>query len=300
MRAERIRFLSLLALTALFAAVPACVSGQAPNHQDLLKLIPAPLPAGVALQGSPSFFEPDNLYQYMDGGADIFLLYGVRTLMHLDMRAKAVDITVDVFDMGTPDTAFGMYAAERSADSHYFAIGAEGYRFQGVVNFLQDRYYVKLAAFGDGAESVVAPLAEAFSKKIGANPGFPALLAALPTANRKPHSEQFMPNDPLGHAFLAPAYVAIYTSGPEESKLLVTLAHDETDARARLSQLQQHFTKTGTCKPAPEFGEGAVRASNSFEGNVLALAKGRYLILLLNPASDPKQLLNDLTKGLHE
>jgi hypothetical protein len=287
-------------MTVLLAAVPTCVAGQASDHQDLLKLIPEPLPTGVALQGSPSFFAPDSLYEYMDGGADIFLLYGVHSLMHLDMRDKAVEITVDVFDMGTPDTAFGMYAAERSSNDHFLAIGAEGYRFQGILNFLQDHYYVKIAAFGDGAESVLEPLAEALSKKIGTNPGFPALLAALPAANRKLHSEQFMPNDPLGHAFLSPAYVATYTSVSQESKLFVTLAHDEADARGRLAQLQQHLTKTGTCKPAPEFGEGAIRGNNSFEGNVLALAKGRYLILLLNPASDPKQLLNDLTKGLHE
>ncbi len=288
----------MIALASLCALAPLRGAAQEPDRKELVKLIPDALPQGVAQRGDPTFFTPDNLYQYMDGGADIFLLYGTRLLMHLDMRAQNIDITVDVFDMGTPDTAFGMYAAERADESHYLAIGAEAYQNQGILNFLEDRYYVKIAAFGEGAETVSVPLAEAFAKKIGSNPGLPALLTALPKTGRKPHSEQYMPNEPLGHSFLAPAYVAAYDFGAKQSKLYVTLARDEADAHDRLTQLEQYFAKTGSVKPAAEIGEGVVRASNSYEGEMLALTRGRYLVLLLSPTSEAGALLNELTKGL--
>lgn len=285
-----------LTSTCAFAAKPA--AGQESGRQEMLKLVAEPLPDGAVPKHAASFYGPGNLYEYMDGAADIFVLYGVRLMLHVDLRAKATDVSVDVFDMGSPDTAFGMYAAERSPDFRFMAIGAEGYQYEGMLNFLQDRYYVKLLGFGDGADAALEAFARALSARIGANPGLPALLSKLPAQNRKPHSEQYMPTDPLGHPFLGPAYVVAYTSGDQESKLFVTLARDAADAQQRLKQLEQHFLKTGKCQPAPELGEGAIRASNSFEGSVMAQTKGRYLILLLNPAKGSEQLLKNAGAGL--
>jgi hypothetical protein len=300
---HRLTLPSILLLATIAGLAPRFAwaqgaSRQDAGHKEMLKLLPDPLPAGAVMQGGVGFYIPDSLYQYMDGGADIFLLYGFRTLMHEDLKAGAVDVTVDVFDMGSPEAAFGMYAAERSPAYNFIAIGAEGYRNTGILNFLEDRYYVKLAGFGDGADSVLDALAHAISARIGGNPALPALLAMLPQEHRKPHSEQYMPNDPLGHPFLGPAFVVAYATGDHESKLFVTVARDETDARQRLKQLEEHFAKTGECKRAPEIADRAIRGSNSFEGSMVAQTKGRYLLLLLNPAAESEQILKSAADSL--
>lgn len=295
---RHILLLPVVALVALGTLAIAQSQTQTQQYPELLRLIPEPPPAAAIPQGGASFYTPENLYQYMDGGADIFLLYGVRTLLHREFQVKTVDVTVDIFDMGSSDTAFGMYAAERSPDYRFMNIGAEGYRNEGILNFLQDRYYIKLAGFGDGADAVLEAFAHAISLQVGSNPAFPALLAELPSANKKPHSEQYMPKDPLGHPFLSPAYVVAYAQGEQESKLFVTLARDAADSQRRLKELQQHFDKTGQCKSAPEIGDGAIRASNSFEGNVIAMSKGRYLALLLNPSAGGEQLLRSAVQNL--
>jgi hypothetical protein len=287
-----------LLLTLLPASVSLFAAEQDASRQEMLKLVGAPLPAGAVAKHAARFYGPDNLFEYMDGAADIFVLYGVHQLLHLDVQARAADISVDVFDMGSPDTAFGMYAAERSPNFHFIAIGAEGYQYEGMLNFLQDRYYVKLLGFGDGADALLDTFARALSARIGTNPSFPSLLAKLPAGSRQPHSEQYIPSDPLGHPFLGPAYVVAYKSGDQESKLFVTVSRDESDAQERLKQLELHFAKTGQCQPAPEFGGGAIRASNSFEGSVIAQTKGRYLILLVNPAKGSEQLLKEAAAGL--
>lgn len=287
-----------LLLTLMLASVSVFAAEQDSSHQEMLKLVAAPLPAGAVAKHAASFYGPDNLFEYMDGAADIFILYGVHQLLHLDAQAKAADISVDVFDMGSPDTAFGMYAAERSPNFHFIAIGAEGYQYQGMLNFLQDRYYVKLLGFGDGADALLDTFARVLSARIGTNPSFPSLLSKLPAENRQPHSEQYMPSDPLGHPFLGPAYVVAYKWGDQESKLFVTVSRDESEAQERLKQLELHFAKSGRCQPAPELGDGAIRASNSFEGSVIAQTKGRYLILLLNPGKGSEQLLKETAAGL--
>jgi hypothetical protein len=234
----------------------------------------------------------------MDGAADVFLLYDFQALLHQELKAGKVDLTVDVFDMGAAQDAFGIYAAERSPKYDFVAIGAEGYRNEGIVNFFQDHYYVKLAAFGDGADAVLDQFAKSLSERIGGSRTFPALIAQLPAANRKPHTEQYMRKDPLGHPFLSPAYQADYAWEKGESKLMVSVGRDAADAQARLKSLAEHFRQSGQCKPAPELGEGAVRASNTYEGTLVARAKGRYLVLLLNPGAAAGNFFRDAIEKL--
>lgn len=268
------------------------------SQQAMLKLVAEPLPSDAVAKHAASFYTADNLYEYLDGGADIFVLYGVREAMHVDLRAKPVDVSLDVFDMGSADAAFGMYAAERSLELHFVAIGAEGYQYEGMLNFVQDRYYVKLLGFGHGSDAILETLARAVSSRIGSNPGLPALLSKFPAENRRAHSEQYMPANPLGHPFLGPAYMAGYKSGDQESKLLVTVASDEADAQERLKKLEEHFRKTGQCRAAPELGQGGMRGNNSFEGSVMAVTRGRYLVMVVNSGGAGEELLKQMAAGL--
>lgn len=279
---------ALLVSGLVFGA--ALAGEENPSYRNLLSLMAKPLPSGAVSQGT-RFYNPDNLYQYMDGGADIFVLYGVTTLLHQEFRAKEADVTVDLFDMGAPENAFGIYAAERAPNYRFIKVGGEGYKDEGILNFFQDRYYVKLAGFGSGADSVLDAFADSLSARIGVDRSFPAMLSQLPTDGRKPHSEQYMPKDPLGHTFLGPAYVIAYSSGDQESRLLVTVAQDQADAKQRFELLKQHFGKTGECRNAPEIGQDAMRASNSFEGKVVAQIAGRYVILLMNPGAGAEHLI---------
>jgi hypothetical protein len=209
-----------------------------------------------------------------------------------------VDVTVDIFDMSADDTAFGIYAAERSPSYDFVVIGAEGYRNQGIVNFLQGRYYVKLAGFGEGADAVLDQFAKAISSAIGGRSELPALLQQLPQTNRRPHSEQYLLKDPLGHSFLGPAYLAKYEVGGKESSLLVSIAPDAAAAQERMRLLDEHFRKSGSSAPAPELGLGAIRASNSFEGNAVAQLKGRYLVVLFSAVPGTESVLKEAVQQL--
>lgn len=261
------------------AAIDAAVK------QRLLGTLPDPLPREGKGDAAPSFYPSANLYEYMDGGADIYQLYDVETLLHWDLHTSAGDLTLDVFDMGTPENAFGMFSAESSPAYDYFPLGVAAYRNEGIINFAQDRYYVKLAAFGESSAAVLNEYATAISSRIGGSRELPALLRKLPEAGRKPHTEQYIRKDPMGHPFLAPVYQAVYVSGKDERKLLLSVGKDADDAAARMKQLGEHFAKTGKWQAAAGFGEGAMRGTNSFEGTIVARVKGRYLVLLLNPGT---------------
>lgn len=267
-------------------------------REQLAKVLKESLPPHATMQDAPAFYRPDNLYQYIDGGADIFLLYDFRLLVHQDFRNGDLELTADIYDMGTPEDAFGMYASERSTGYDFVPIGVEGYRSKGILNFLQDQYYVKLAGLGPGADPLLDQLARALSERIGGSRGLPALLWKLPQENRVKHSEQYMRKDPMGHAFLAPAYIVAYAWGPHETKLVISVADDAAGAKARLQQLTKHFKESGECVNAADLGEDGIRASNSFEGRVFARTQGRYVIALLNPPDNGTEILAKTAQSL--
>jgi hypothetical protein len=299
------RWWSLLFLSLLVAALAASAAAQsvasAQSSQakaQMAGLIPDPLPAQAVSQGTPEFYHPDDLYKYMDGGADVFLFYDFKELLHQEFKAKQADLTVDVFDMGTPLNAFGIYAAERAPLYHFIPVGTEGYQNEGILNFLQGRYYVKLTAFGDGADSVLDQFAHSLSAKMGDNGAFPELVQKMPQNHLIPRSEQYWPKAPLGHEFLSPGYMATYSLDNQNSMLLISVAANEQEAQQRMKTLDEHFRKTGQCAPAPELGEGAIRASNSYEGKLIARTKGRYVILLFNPVAGAPEVLKEAMERL--
>jgi hypothetical protein len=268
------------------------------SHKQVASFLREPLPGHAGAQAPPSFYSPEGLYQYIDGGADIYLLYGFKNLQHQDFKSGGAELTVDIYEMDKTEDAFGIYAAERSPGYKFISIGAEGYRDRGILNFLQDHYYVKLSGSGANADGLLDQFARLLSGRIGGTRTLPALLEKLPREHQVPHSEQYMRKDPLGHAFLAPAYVVAYAQGKQESKLVVSVANNAQEAKSRSEQLAKHFKESGECASAPELGEGGIRASNSYEGRLIARRQGRYVIALLNPAENGAEILKTVARSL--
>lgn len=261
------------------------------SSAQLSNLLRAPLPAGVTARGEASIYTPDSLYQYIDGGADLYLLYEFKTLLHQNLKSGATEVIADIYEMDNCEDAFGIYSSERAPNYTFLSIGAEGYRGKGTLNFFRGQYYVKLSGSGPNANPLLDQLARLLSSRMGGSRALPALFAELPHEHRVPHSEQYIKKDPLGHGFLAPAYVATYVQGREQMKLLVSAADDGPAAKLRAEQLARHFKQTGQEWSAPELGENGMRGGNSFEGHVIACTRGRYLIALFNPAQKGSDIL---------
>lgn len=292
---------SALAVNGAHAQKSAFVrKGPAPTgnaHQQLQHLLVTGLPGGVAAQAPPAFFQPDTLYQQIDGAADVYLLYEFRELLHQDFKSGKTEITADIYDMGKLENAFGIYAAERSPNYKFLTIGIEGYGSKGILNFVQDRYYVKLNGSGPNADPLLDQFADLLSARIAGERTRPSLLRKFPADHRVLHSEQYIRKDPLGHAFLAPAYVSTYSWQPE-GKILISLAGDAAKAKSRLDQLSKHFKQSGECAPLPQAGVDAIRAKNSYEGRVLARTQGSYLVLVLNPPQNGERILKTIAETL--
>jgi hypothetical protein len=280
-------------------SAPAMIPATA--KERLARLLPEPSEVGAARAGEQKFFSSD-LYQYSDGGADVYLDYGLVAMMHQEYKASGTDITLDIYNMGAPSNAFGIYAAESAPDYHFLPIGAEAYGTNEILNFFQDEFYVKLSAFSDREKTgpVLERFARAVSRRIGPSGPMPEFLSLFPAPHLVSHSCKFVKKSPLGHDFLAPAVMATYAWGEKQTSLVISKAPDAEGAAQKVRQLRDYFGRSGKVVPQPGLAPGAFLGSNQFEGEAVFLASGAYAILCLNPPPNPESFLKSVMERIAE
>ena len=300
MRTAAIYLLLILALPGLLVGqeagegtAPAVIPAAA--KEKLARLLPEPSEVGAARTGEQKFFSSD-LYQYTDGAADAYLDYGLVAMVHQEYKSSNTDFTLDIYDMGAPSNAFGIYAAESSPDYHFLPIGGEGYGTNEILNFFQDEFYVKLSGFSDKEET--GPLLERFarvvSQRIGPSAALPEFLSLFPAEHLVSHSCRYMKKSPLGHDFLSPAIMASYALGEKQTSLVISKAPDAKGAAQKVGQLRDYFGRSGKVAPQPGLIPGAFAGSNNFEGEAVFFASGSYAVLCLNPPPNRESFLKSV------
>jgi hypothetical protein len=277
------------------AVIPAAAKAK------LAQLLPDPSEVGAVRSGDQKFYSSD-LYQYIDGGADVYLDYGLVAMVHQEYKSSSTDFTLDIYNISTPANAFGIYAAESSPDYHFLPIGAEGYGTNEILNFLQDEFYVKLSAFSDKEKT--GPLLERFarevSRRIGPSAPMPPFLSLFPPQHLASHSARYVKKSPLGHEFLAPAILASYTWGEKPTSLLISRAPDPEGAAKKVGQLRDYFARSGKVVPLQGPAPGAFSGANPYEGEAVFFAAGSYAVLCLNPPPDPEPFLKSVIERIAE
>jgi len=291
---------AVAALLTLIAAPPAAAQEGKPVPPEARRALAALLPGGPELKAQPqgeAGYYGEDLYEYINGGAEAFHMYSMAAMIHQEYVGGGAEVTVDIYDMGTPLNAFGIYSAERSPDYEFLSVGAEAYASESILNFVQGRYYVKLSAFMDegSAGPVLRRFAEAVSAKLGGGREMPPELRLLPSAHRVGRSEKYVLKSPLGHEALEPALLASYVMDGKESTVVISIAEGAAAASARIRAMETHFRKSGQVKPFPGI-DGALLASSRYEGEILLVARGRFAILVVNPPPDPMVLLQPISK----
>jgi hypothetical protein len=169
--------------------------------------------AGWTKKGKPDLYTPDNLFEYINGAAEIFLSYDFVKLATLTYENnKENSFTIDVYQHGSDRNGFGVYSQEKPQKGDFLDIGTQGYYEKGVLNFLKGSFYVKISGYdlGDNDEKVLATAARELSKALEGSMDFPAVVKCFPEKGKITNSEAYINKNFLGHSFLHSAFVADY------------------------------------------------------------------------------------------
>ena len=226
------------------------------------------LVAGWEQQGSPRRFTADNLFEYIDGNAEGYLLYGFVQLRGVTCQARGESILIDVFEMTDADSAYGVFTANLDPHLPIENIGMGGQIAPRRALFCKGKYYVELAANSQEAQTAAlrAFTGEA-EKRIPGRSMPPAELSWFP--REKLASVRLIPESVLGLRLLKRGFVAHY----EQGQAFVVIEQSPASATAVLSQLRQRF---GEAAPAPVADE-AFQADDQYLGGMCIFRKGRYI-----------------------
>jgi hypothetical protein len=216
---------------ASFAVLIAWLLAAPAQPPDTTAYLPPDCPAeGIQASGPAERFLGKGLFDYMDGGAERYLAYGFTEIGVRGYQKGASRATVEIYQMGGPDEAFGMYAFNSKGE--HPEIGAPATLTHGTLSFHKDRYFVRVVAMSEpaAAKSLLISLAQKTAAALPGKPGLPAMLERLPEGFLE-GSRRFLPNaecarttwfDGEGDALLssgATAVMALYPAGDAEIAL---------------------------------------------------------------------------------
>jgi hypothetical protein len=235
------------ALVVLGLFAPAAASQDRPASPGVAALLPKL--AGWTLTEAPRAFFPDDLFEYIDGAAESYLSYDFRELLVADLTKEGTEatLTLEIYDMGLPVNAFGIFSAERYPENKPVALGELGYAEGEALNFLDGRFYVKMLAFGfgDATEAALTAVGAKVAAAIMPTEGLPPLVAAFPKDGLVARSEKYVKKNFMGYEFLHDGYVATYTSGGRELEGFFVDGGSGDEAEAMLTKLLEALKTDG-------------------------------------------------------
>jgi hypothetical protein len=228
---------------------------------------------GWTLTGQSQAYSPDTLYDYIDGGSDLYLKYEFEELQVVEYRKDKMSVSAEVYRHRDADHAFGIYSQERVPGADFLALGAQGYYENTVCNFIQGGYYVKLSSENTGPDDreILLVFARRLSQELPAQSALPAVLSAFPPEGKKPNSEKFIAKDFLGYAFLHSGFIADYDRSGQKYQLFVISGDSPDDTRAMLGLYLKQL------KQEMNLAEGTYQVKDPYHGEMALYWKGRYI-----------------------
>lgn len=150
----------------------------------LRSLLPSGQEAGGwEADGSPQEFKGDDLYLYINGGAEIYQEYGFEEVLVQDYRGpEGKGLSLEIFQMTSPGSAYGMYTFKRSLRGKPVDAGIEGQLEDYYLNFWKGNFLVTITGQDESPATTrgLLELARAIAGRIQ-GPSDPApIVAELP------------------------------------------------------------------------------------------------------------------------
>jgi hypothetical protein len=255
-------------------------------------LLPKEPPKGWILVEGPRVFTKANLFEHINGQAELFFKYGFQRctfVVYKDRSNPDQQIDLDIYDMGNVLQAFGIFSRFREEDRP-MDIGLDSTLDDHSALFYQGKYYVALYATEPNPD-VLKQLARKVSENLSDPSPPPREISFFPKEDLKPGSIQYVSEGLLGHQFLKRGFRGNYADGDKEFQLFLAVFKNPEEAKTGLRAFRNYLSTKG--KIAQEipagFGPDALRGKAPYQGDILVLQKASYLVGVASPEFGGKE-----------
>ena len=177
---------------SILIAIISCTSPEkGADGLTLEQLLPDSI-SGWRSAGQHEKYDYDGIFKYMNGAGEIYRMYDYKSMEVARLEKNGQPgITVEMFDMGTPADAFGVFAHGREGDEAGLGEGSE-YR-AGLLYFYQGRYFFSLMVEEETPETrkVLFELARHMARQLKPHGSRPEILEMLPKENLRANTVRY-------------------------------------------------------------------------------------------------------------
>jgi len=148
---------------------------------------------GWAKAGPLRTFVGQDLFNQIDGGAELFLELGFARLRLQSYARGKAELTLNAYEMEGPVSALAIYLMKMGRETPFPEVAARNSSEEVQLTILKGRYFVQVDNLGDvpASKAEAAALANAFLAGVAAEDG-PTPLDALPAEGKVPGSERLL------------------------------------------------------------------------------------------------------------
>lgn len=232
-------------------------------------------------QSDVTLYVGDSLWEYIDGGAELYHSYGFVQVATADYKAGDNDYVADIYEFETPTGAYGMLTAIRPDEPEIPNTNLPGYISSTNINLVKGKYLVRVTTFTSSEEikQTLLGMAVELADKLSGPVGPPQEFALFPSDNRVPYTDKYSASDYMGYTGLDGVYTDQYEINGERFTLLMA---DDPDGE-KLAIFKTAYA-TQTKKSADKWfpGGGGFMVSDDFEGDVIVGRVGNKMVGILN------------------
>ena len=167
-------------LSLIFIFMMASEGKSMYNDRELADLLPGNT-GSVTVQSENVYTTAEELYDYINGGAELYLNYGFKKLARrIYTFEEDNEIKAEIFDMSLPKNAFGVFSY--SKDTSNMDIGQGAQYIGGSLIFWQDHYFVSIFAQNETGKTKeeMLKMGRKISDAIGTTGELPGIFQTLP------------------------------------------------------------------------------------------------------------------------
>jgi hypothetical protein len=174
-----------------------------------------------------------ELYDYINGGAELYLSYGLVSMTGCKYNGDGLpQVTVEIYEMTSPENAFGVYTQGRDKEAYDYGQGSQS--FPDFIFFWKDRYFVTVSTQEviPESEQAIRYMAGLIDKSIPEKGEKPAIITDLPQEGLLPAGFLYFHHYIWLNAYL---FIADYNIiNIDENCHAVLAKYGEADARSYL------------------------------------------------------------------
>jgi len=242
-------------------------SGAAPPRCDVV--------VGWTQSGPARTYTADNLYDYMDGNSEGYLIYGFHEMRGITCKSGEVSFVLDISEMTDAEAAYGLYASNRDPRVPVESIGISGQIVPQRGIFVKGTSFVEISASPPSVDHSAAlrTFLKALEGCLEGTTSPPAAVTWFPKEALDGASIRLIPQSLLGISWLKKGYIAKYDYGRA-----FVVRQESVEVAARVMQrLRERFGGAEVL-----IADEGFQATDRYLGRLWIFRKGAYVAGFVN------------------